>query len=665
MRKKIPTCIFVLLIGLAAGGQAWAADQPGCDLLQGVARPQDYVSKRVSSYDPSGGNRDSWIIEPGQKATLADIQGPGAIHHLWFTIAAEPFYSKKIVLRIFWDGENTPSVEAPIGDFFGVGWGIDRGYSSLPFNVSSEGRARNCYWFMPFRRSARVEVENQGRRRVEAFYFYIDYRLLSGLAADTPYFHAQYHQEFPPRKNENYPILEAAGRGHYVGCSFSVMNQAGSWWGEGDDMIYVDGENSPSLHGTGSEDYFSDAWGMRPAQAPFYGCPLQEEDFALGSKASVYRFHIPDPIPFTRSIRVTIEHGSNNDRFDYLSSVAYWYQAEPHQPFGTLPQVTERLPYAVELPLRFVLPAWKQDEKETSSTVFIDSANGLTTRAAKLLPGLSAYYDSSGERIGYLQFQPQAAAEALRLAFVPKIVEHLQGTVFFLKGPAGGNFAILHQGQALNKLNSFAEKKELASLELKEFLPQKGENVLTVAALDNVGATGSKSLDVVGVSFQPSRMNFVTEWRVIGPFDNSDSQGIQRLFPPEKELNFNKTYIGKNNQTLSWRVEKTRDRGFLDLAAIIKPSEYGVAYGAATVIAAAELDTVLLLGSDDEVKVWLNGEQIHFHSVFRGCYPDQDTVPVHLKKGKNSLLFKVSQGGGGWAFCLRIPDPQGIIHYEI
>ncbi|MGD0782309.1 MAG: glycoside hydrolase family 172 protein, partial [Candidatus Aminicenantales bacterium] len=364
MNKTVLILTGLALAGIAAvvtaGGTpavtAAAAMPTGQDLLSKLGAPQDYVSKRASSYDRSGGNNDSLTIPAGATAVLADLKGPGAIHHVWVTIAAEPFYGRKLVLRMYWDGEAAPSVEAPIGDFFGVGHGLNRNFASLPITCSSEGRARNCYWYMPFGRSARVTVTNEGKEEVPAFYYYVDYRELPSLPAGTPYFHAQYRQEFPCAPERNYTFLEAEGRGHYVGCNLSVLQRAMGWWGEGDDEIYVDGEKEPSLHGTGSEDYFSDGWGMRVGQSLFYGCPLQEEDFQAGSKATVYRFHIPDPIPFRKSIRVTIEHGNVNDRSDFYSSTAYWYQVEPHKPFPALPSVDARLPYALVPPDNFVLP---------------------------------------------------------------------------------------------------------------------------------------------------------------------------------------------------------------------------------------------------------------------------------------------------------------------
>lgn len=150
-------------------------------MLTKLGQPQNYASKRISSYDRTGGNKDSLTIKAGETAILADIKGAGAIHHLWVTISAEPFYGRKLVLKMFWDGEKAPSVEVPIGDFFGVGHGLDRNFSSIPIACSSEGRAKNCYWYMPFKQSALVTVTNEGTLDVPAFYYYVDYRELNDL----------------------------------------------------------------------------------------------------------------------------------------------------------------------------------------------------------------------------------------------------------------------------------------------------------------------------------------------------------------------------------------------------------------------------------------------------------------------------------------------------
>jgi Protein of unknown function (DUF2961) len=258
-------------------------------------------------------------------------------------------------LRMYWDGEKDPSVEAPIGDFFGMGHGVDKPFISLPVRVTSDGRGRNCYWPMPFRKSARITVSNDSSERCNAFYYYIDWQKRDSLPKDTAYFHAMYRQEFPCVMGRNYLIADIVGRGHYVGTVQSVYLVSPGWYGEGDDFFFIDGEAEPSLRGTGTEDYFCDGWGFREQSGPFYGAPLWE-GFNTGDRGSAYRWHIPDPVAFTKSLRVEIEHkGSQSfpdgtgsgfiERDDLMSSVAFWYQLEPHKPWPAMPPVSQRLPF--------------------------------------------------------------------------------------------------------------------------------------------------------------------------------------------------------------------------------------------------------------------------------------------------------------------------------
>jgi len=346
--------------------------QDASQLLSSLPQARDYIQHRSSSYDRSGGNGDARPIAPAETLTLFDTDGPGIVTHVWVTIASEdPHHLKALVLRMYWDGEPSPSVEAPIGDFFGLGLGDYHLYQSVPLSVGAD-KALNCFFPMPFQRHARITVTNEGAARTDAFYFNIDYRAYSKpLPADQLYFHAQYRQAAPAhgwtndwksngdplvdqKKNlngdGNYVWMEATGRGHFVGVTMSVLQNQDKWWGEGDDMFFVDGEALPSINGTGSEDYFLGAWdfGGRPFAYGSFGAPVVGQEVA-GGRWSLYRFHLDSPIPFTKSLRATIEHGHANHRSDNYFSVAYWYQTEPHAAFPTLPALEQRIPriYAV------------------------------------------------------------------------------------------------------------------------------------------------------------------------------------------------------------------------------------------------------------------------------------------------------------------------------
>lgn len=329
--------------------------------------------RRISSYDETGGNDDRVHIKTGESTVLAEMHSPGLITHIWFTIATdsrapEEDYLRKMVLRIYWDGEENPSVQAPIGDFFGMGHGMSKNFISSPLQMSpQDGKGFNCWFAMPYEQ-AKVEVLNECEETMTV-YFYFDYEEYAVLPQGMLRFHAQWNRENPTigiddskienrdylfeGKNTtgdgNYVILEAKGRGHYVGCNLNIHNLRDTskwdWPGEGDDMIFIDGESwPPQLHGTGTEDYVNMAWcPTQEYSAPYHGIIMPGKD-NWKDKITYYRYHIQDPVMFETSIKVTIEHGHNNNRSDDWSSTAYWYQTEPHMPLAPLPNVKERLP---------------------------------------------------------------------------------------------------------------------------------------------------------------------------------------------------------------------------------------------------------------------------------------------------------------------------------
>ena len=347
------------------------------NLLSALPLVQPFRTRRSSSWDRTGGNRDRLCVAPGETVTLMQAEGAGRITHIWMTSACrEPDHLRKCVLKMTWDGEPEPSVVCPLGDFFGVGHATTAPLVSLPLVMGpAHGTSLNCYFPMPFATGARVEFECQTFTHEVLLYYYVDYEELPSLDDNMGRFHAQWRRENPTTGIDdsgmtghtvnhggkhlsgdgNYVILEADGRGHYVGCHLDVVNlrkpgvpttsyRESNWFGEGDDMIFIDGEVwPPSLHGTGTEDYFNLAWGAsQPFSSPFFGSPIVPSE-QHPDAFSLYRFHLLDPVRFEKSIRVTIEHGHANRRSDDYSSTAYWYQLEPHRPFGILP-MEERLP---------------------------------------------------------------------------------------------------------------------------------------------------------------------------------------------------------------------------------------------------------------------------------------------------------------------------------
>jgi Protein of unknown function (DUF2961) len=347
--------------------------------LEQLPRLSSAATERVSSWDRSGGNRDWTDVPPGTSVTLLDVDGPGLIRHLyWAVIRPSPNQYRQVVLRMYWDGHAEPCVEAPIGDLFGIAFSTPVHLHSLAM-VVNPGNANagsypytcglNCYFPMPFAHGARIDITNESDRPFGergGFWYHFEYeRHANRSAIPETRFHAQYRQATPtpvsadkPKnvqlwdgKNlsdaDNYHILEASGQGHLVGLHLQIDNLGGGWYGEGDDMIFVDqpaGDWPPRYHGTGTEEIFGGgACPSTPYSGPYTGFHLIEAP-NWSRRTAMYRWYLNDPVRFQESLRFSIEHGhANNFENDYCS-VAYWYQTEPHAAFPALPRAAERVP---------------------------------------------------------------------------------------------------------------------------------------------------------------------------------------------------------------------------------------------------------------------------------------------------------------------------------
>jgi hypothetical protein len=306
-----------------------------------------------------------WKVSPsihipgGSTAVLAEFEGPGAIQHIWLTV--HPQHWRRLVFRCFWDDEETPSIETPIGDFFSNGWCVRCNIGSLPVAVNPAG-GFNSYWEMPFRQKARITVENVSPDEVRGFYYQIDYTLTE-IPADRAYFHAQWRRSNPLPYMDVHTLLDGVrGRGHYVGTYLAWGVNSNNWWGEGEIKFYMDGDADwPTICGTGTEDYFGGAWNFEFPKGeygvfstPYLGMPQVIKPDGLyqaQQRFGLYRWHVMDPIRFEQDLRVTIQalgwrsQLEGKSRYlplqDDIASTAFWYQAEPHAAFPELPGLKE------------------------------------------------------------------------------------------------------------------------------------------------------------------------------------------------------------------------------------------------------------------------------------------------------------------------------------
>jgi hypothetical protein len=315
-------------------------------------------ARRATSHHPDmASNNDAWNLPFGETITIMDEDGPGIIQHMWFTIACNEYcWPRLLRIKVFYDGADKPSVDCPIGDFFASGMGLEREVNSMMVRNVSEGRARNCYWQMPFKKHCKIEIINESRDHRAGVYFHIDWRKVPSLPEETLYFHAWYKQENPAIMDKFYEILATKGRGKYVGTVLNILTNEHAWFGEGDEYFYVDGEEESSVMGTGTEDYVNDGWGLHDGHGAWFGV-TNNGGFRTGDRVCVYRWHVPDPIPFDESLKLEIEHqgwvlkkdysvaGTFEWRPDDYSSVAFWYQTPFRTDLPDLPSGYERLPY--------------------------------------------------------------------------------------------------------------------------------------------------------------------------------------------------------------------------------------------------------------------------------------------------------------------------------
>jgi len=330
--------------------------------------PKEYKSERISSYDITGGNNDYITIGKGERKTIADIKGSGVIKHIWITLNSKDLMVRRnTVIRFYWDGNDKPAVEVPLGDFFGQGWGEEYNLISAPLVVApKKGKAMNSYFPMPFESSAKIEIENEGDVEIPNFYFYVDYERWKKAPPSPMRFYAHWNRSItepntsdgkenewallgetakaPLEIKDQFIVLNTKGRGHFIGLNLYIDSPSPMWYGEGDDQIFIDSEKwPPQLHGTGTEDLFNTAWCPKEVfMHPYFGYPRVSDSTGWLGRTHLYRFWIESPLAFEKSFLFALEHGHANSLTLDMVSVAYFYQVPGTFNLPSLPKKEKR-----------------------------------------------------------------------------------------------------------------------------------------------------------------------------------------------------------------------------------------------------------------------------------------------------------------------------------
>jgi len=458
------------------------------------------------NYDPTAppksdleekSNRDNFRVPPGATHVIMDVEGPGIVTHMWITfLGPEPHpwakdgsaNHQELLLRIFYDGNERPGVEAPLGDFFAGCFGKRSEVVSIPVVVEG-GDSYNCFWHMPFHKSCRIEIVNESEKPLSLLYYNVDWIKKDKLPEDTPYFYAQYNQSYPLETGKPYTILETEGKGHYVGTVFCVRTRSPYWFGEGDEMISIDGDEIPSVWGTGTEDYFLCAWGLEKTLTPFFGVPYFDQWGIVGGHTSAYRWHVNDPFVFGKSFKFQFEtfgwiapdenkdHRAHswNPREDDYASVAFWYQT------GT-PTFQARTPHAKERKLpsieRLVVLAADRDfgQKPLSDELIrleYDGRKGKTATEAEL-QRYPEHFDSP------VLFMPSTGPGSyIEIPFEVHDKEPLRLLINMALGPDLGIYEVSLDGVKLGQpMDFYAPEVSGKEFHFLDFWPDPGQYTL-------------------------------------------------------------------------------------------------------------------------------------------------------------------------------------------
>ncbi|MBC7187365.1 MAG: DUF2961 domain-containing protein, partial [Calditrichaeota bacterium] len=501
-------------------------------------------------------------------------------------------------------------------------------------------------------------VVNETDYDVDSFYYHIDYQELDRLEKNVGRFHAYWRREAQTAPGKNYTILDAEGYGHFVGCILNMQGRSGDiTFLEGDEMIYVDGESTPSIYGTGTEDYFTSGWYFNRGTyaGPLHGCIIKDEEQA---KVVAYRFHVGDAIPFRRSLLVTMEHGHGNEVPSDYSSVAFWYQREPHKTLAPLP------PPKARIPLRVIVPPGVVEAEELTARVLVGDWEKVALRTEEMTAHGAEW--SNGKQLACTGL---VTGDQVAVTFPVAMSDRYDVCCFMTRGPAYGQVRIAIAGHPQEVVfDGYApETMHAGAVELRDVELAQGQHSLVLTSVGRATEASGQDIGLDCILLRPRRQ-FVEEWLLIGPFDagaqEDGAYGLLTVWPPEQKIDLSATYTGKGGKPIAWRNVRADSTGFVNMDALLTPNDYTAAYALTYVYSPKPQTVHLLIGSDDGVRLWVNDVLVHHNPALRPPAPDQDQVTVELRAGWNKLLVKVVDVLGFWGFYLRIPDPEGELLFS-
>lgn len=654
--EAVDSADFYYQITYRLGGDAAGADAPSA--LDGLDAPDSAAlaaaqrfwaspgapARRAAGGDPvvAAGTphttRKQIRIAAGKSATIASLRGEGYIRELRFQLPASRVNAlRQTRLVAHWDGAERSGVNVPLLDLFGSAFGL-KSFQSIPI-----GRTRDGWWYvrfpMPFHKSASLALINESRSAiaVTADVSWVQGKVVSGAL----YYRTSFVTE-TTTAGKPHPILHAQGRGQFAGVSMTMQGVRGLGFLEGDELISVDGRSHTDFNGTGTEDYFNSGWYFRegPVSQPLHGCLVKDDAM---SRISVYRFHLTDRIPFENRFVFDIEHGGVNDAPGAsYSSLAHWYSASPGD--TATPAVRAS---ALGVPRKTV------DYPAHAIALASLARTELSGGSANVLDWSAISETFTGGPV--VVFRPKGIGSAVSYRFTMPFSDRAQITLWAAAGPGLGKVRVSVDQQTVGEVDLWSPEANQPQRVIVGDVPvEKGLRTLT---LRSVGRNpGSAGLTIVASHIEVgSASPPVSDWAVLGPFD-APSAALQRAFIDEAgALDMKRSYDG-----LTWSG-KQADDGILQFG----DRQNCVWYAAVAIQSERDLDTEMLVGSDDGVKAWVNGALVHEVDRQRSIVPDSDRARVRLRQGPNRVLFKVNNLGGPASLAVRFRDPGGVLTFSV